>query len=401
MKNNNSGRTKIFLQIFICFALISTGTGAYIFFVKTKPQVKKTNRQKSRAVYVDVSVLKKQPASIEIDSMGEVNPEKEVSLKPLVSGSVVKISKNFFPGGIVKKGEVLIQIEKRDYEIEVQKYKSLVNKAKAELDLEIGQQKSAKKELEFYEKNQADFLEDKNLALRKPQLESARADLESALADLSQKELDLSRTTIKAPFDAIIMETNVNTGSYISSQETAALIYGTDKYRIKAFIPADRLSKIDISKNRIKAEIESQTSSVKRQGYVKSISGKIIEESRMAEVLIDVKDPLGIDSGLPPLVVNDYVSVSVKCGQLDEAIVIPREYVHDHTYVWIYSKGRLDIRKIEILWKNNLDVIVKNGVKPLEKLITSPISIPVKDMPLLINGQSLNKEKKHKTKAVI
>lgn len=387
---NNENRVKashVISQIIFLAIFISAGIGGSMYFIKNKPEVKKKGRKKAKPLFVDVKSFKPAKARIEIDAMGEISPETEVSLKPSVSGEIVKVSKNFYPGGIVKKGEVLIWIDKRDYLYKVQKNQALVQKYKSALEIELGQQKSAAKELEFYEKTGMDSIEDKSLALRKPQLESARADIDSAMADLRQAELNLERTSVKAPFDAIIIETNVNKGSYVSSQETLATIYGTKKYRVKAFVPADRIDLLVNKDKNTDVIVKSMTSEINRKGRLKSVTGKTSQESRMAEVLVEIDDPLGLKTNQKILVSGDYVSITIIAEKLENIISVPREYIHDNKYLWIFNdEKRLEIREIEILWKNKKHILIKSGLLPNEKVIISPISIPVENMPLFINS---------------
>lgn len=377
----NKDKGSILLNLFIVLLLISAGLGAYIFFIKNKPHIDKRTK-KVKITKVETLRLEKTTGNIVVDSMGEVTPAVEVSLNPLVSGEVIFVSKNFYPGGIIKKGQILYKIDPRDYEIKVEKAKSSLKKAQASLDLEMGNQESARIELELYEQTE-DILpfENKALALRKPYLDKADADLATAASDLRQAELNLSRTIVKAPFNGIIVETSVNKGSYISPNQETAALYGTDKYRIKALVPVDSLSNIDF-RSKTRVDILSQTSGAKRIGFIKSLTGKIHENSRMAEVLVEIEDPLGIKSKKQPLIVNDYVSMDIFCKTIEGIISIPREYIHNGSQVFIFKNGKLEIREIEALWKNEKNILVKKGVQPGEELITSNISIPVNNMPL-------------------
>jgi len=375
----------IIIQLIIFALLIAAGYAGFKYFTENKPEVGKKGPKKPKPVYVEIKQFLKQNEELVIDAMGEVYPEKEISLKPSVTGEINEISKNFYPGGIVKKGEILVKIDQRDYLTRVNKYRAAVKKAAAALDLESGQQESAAKEFEMFKNQNTSPIKNKNLALRKPQLQSAQADLESAKADLKQAEIDLAKTIIKAPFDAVLVETNTNTGSYVSAQENLATLYGTSKYRVKAYVPSDRVNRLYQQNKKIKAEVKSQTNNVTRTGYLKSVTGKITQDSRMAEVLIEVDDPLGIKENKPPLLSGDYVSVSIKAGVFEDVISVPRKYVRDNNYLWIFNNKKLEIRKIDILWKNSKNVLIRKSLNPEDKVITSAISVPVEGMPLFLS----------------
>lgn len=393
----NSNKTKVktshvIFQLVLFAAFAAAGTAAYIFFMKNRPIVKKTGPKKPRPVYVDIIKLKPAKADLIVNAMGEISPEKEVSIKPLVSGEIIKVSKNFYPGGIVKKGEILIEIDKRDYILNVKKKEAILKKYQAALDLEQGRQKSAKKELYFYEKAGIDKVKDKSLPLRKPQLDSAQADIDSALFDLDKAKLDLLRTSIKAPFDAIIVETNVNLGSNLSSNESLALIYGIDKYRVKAYIPLDKIGDIN-NNNKIDVVIYSKASGIKRKGYLKSFTGKVANKSKMAEVLIDIDDPLGLKNNQQPLIAGDYVSLEINTQTIENVISIPRKYIRDNEYIYLFNQGKLEIKKIDILWKNSNNILINKGIGTDDKIVISQIPNPIKNIPLLLNTDKEKGEK--------
>jgi RND family efflux transporter MFP subunit len=386
MNEKNIKIIRVSIKAAVFLLLIFAGFQSYIFFMNSKPAVKKGMKKEAKAFYVDIKELQKKDSQIIINGMGSVVPEKSVELKTSVSGKIVFVSKNYYPGGIVKKGETIAKIEQADYIYQIQKLKAQAAQAEADLSLEIGKQESAKKELKFYETSGMDKIEDKTLALRKPQLKSAQAKLESAKAELSKAELDLSRTLIKAPFDALITETYIEEGSYISAHEKIALLYGTSKYRISGFIPHDKIKKIvKADNNKALVKVYSQTSDLFRTGYLKSITGKVTQNSRMIEIIAEVKDPLGLDSDKIPLMAGDYVSFEIMGSFMKNVFEIPREYIHDEN-IWIFNNSKLEIRPVNIIWKDNKNVFVETGLKQGEKIVTSSITIPVNGMPLKIDN---------------
>ncbi|MCF8044752.1 MAG: efflux RND transporter periplasmic adaptor subunit [Desulfarculaceae bacterium] len=382
--NSKAAKTiRILLKTSFFFVLIAAGAALFFHFVQNRPEVKKQRKRDVQPVYVETRPIEKTDASLKVSAMGTVSPKREINLKPSVSGTVTSVSEHFHPGGIVRKGDLLVTIEQTDYRIAVKKAQAALQQAKADLEQERGQQESARKELEYYEKSGMDRVADKALVLRKPQLEKAKARVASAQADLEQAKTDLSRTRIKAPFNAIITQTSVNLGSYVSSQQELATLYGTETYRIKASVPPDKLDALERSgRDRPKAVITSQTRNFQWTGRVKGPTGRTLENSRMAEILVEVDDPLGLETGDPALLSDEYVSLEILAGERRDVIAVGRKHIRDNRSVWILKDGRLDIRRIEPFWKNRENVLIDKGVSPGEHLITSDISIPVQGMPL-------------------
>ena len=224
-----------------------------------------------------------------------------------------------------------------------------------------------------------------DLALRKPQLAQAQAAVDSAEADLRQALLDLERTVIKAPFNAMITERNVNIGAYVGSQESLATLVGTDAFWIEAVVSLDQLHMIDLDyPEGCPVKIKSQAGFGKWEGKVIQIAGKLNETSRMATVIVEVKKPLGDAEGpsVSRLMIDDYVYAEITGRELPGVIEIPRSALQDDTTVWVLKDNALDIRNVSLAWKDTDKVYIGRGVTPGELIVTTGLSTPVQGMPL-------------------
>ncbi len=108
----------------------------------------------------------------------------------------------------------------------------------------------------------------------------------------------------------------------------------------------------------------------------------------MARVLVEIKDPLGLKltgKKHPPLLIGEYVRMEVEGRQLEKVYRIPRTALRDNTRIWLISKdGKLEIRNVETLWRDEQTVLLTDGLQPGEQLIVSDLSKPVNGMPLQV-----------------
>jgi RND family efflux transporter MFP subunit len=328
--------------------------------------------------------------------MGTVVPARQVLLKSRVSGEIVSLHPEFIEGGLLKKGDVVVQIDPEDYKLAVTEKQSQVVAKEYELKLELGRQDVAKREWALLKDSRQGKKSDAELALRKPHLRKARADLAAAEAELKQARLNLSRTTVRAPFNAIVYEKHVDMGSQVSSQEQLATLVGTDLYWIRVPLPVDRLRWITIPRNSkgtgsgvrvrwgtgLKAAHE-------RIGRVVKLLGDMESKGRMARVLIAVADPLGLkkNSGAkPPLLIGDYLRVEIEGQELDHVYRIPRTALRDNKRIWIAGKdGTLQIREVDPVWRDLHTVLLRNGLEPGERLIVSDLAAPVQGMRIRVD----------------
>jgi RND family efflux transporter MFP subunit len=316
--------------------------------------------------------------------MGTVVPSREITLRAQVSGKVVSVAEAFLPGGRVADQAELVRIDPRDYEIEVHKKESAVERARADLRLEEGQQEVARQEYRLLQESTDSRLEESDLALREPQLLQARADLSSARADLDQARLNLSRTVVRAPFKAMITERNVNLGSTVNVQDSLATLISLDEYWIEVLVPLGQLPFLDLEQSGgCPVDIFSQTGAGRWSGNTLGLTGSVDDESRMATVLLSVCNPL---DGPQPLMLGDYVTTVIQGRNLEGVLELPRSALRQNSTVWLHDQGRLRMKPVQVAWKSREMFYVTGGLQPGQLVVTSDLATPVKGM--LISVQS-------------
>ena len=131
-----------------------------------------------------------------VTAHGEVAPLGVIDLVPEVGGRVVALSPSFRTGAFVAAEEVLIEIDRVDFERRVVIARSALREAELARETEAAQGEVAREEWETLAIGEAS-----PLALREPQLGLAEARVDAARAQLEMAERDLARTQIEAPFD--------------------------------------------------------------------------------------------------------------------------------------------------------------------------------------------------------
>jgi RND family efflux transporter MFP subunit len=383
-------RNKQILKIVLPLIIIVIGITTAFYLKNTGPKSKRRPPIKLASI-VQVEQLFPANHIVMLNAMGTVVPAREIELKSRVTGEVININPEFIEGGLLKAGSLILQIDPEDYQLALtQKEKALAD-ASYSLKLELGRQEVAKREWELLNGDKDTEDREAELALRKPHLEKAKADLNAAKAEHEKAYLDLSRTQIKAPFNAMVRSRWVNLGSQVAPQERLAELVGTDSYWIKTSVPVDRLSWIQIPQRQ--GDPATRARIIYAQGYesigtVIRLMGDLSPEGRMARVLIEVEDPLGLKNSKndkPPLLIGDYVRVEIEGKKLENVYKIPRTAFRDNSFIWIASKNStLEIVEIHPVWRDASVVLVDNAIKPGDLLIISDLSAPVDGMPVRI-----------------
>jgi RND family efflux transporter MFP subunit len=275
-----------------------------------------------------------------------------------------------------------LQIDPSDYEVTLLQRKSELRQASAELELELGRQGLAQKD--FRELEGSISPEYKPLVLREPQLKIARSRVEAAEAAVRQAELDLERTRIRAPFGAHIINREVNVGSQVSPGDPLGRLVGIERYWVEAAVPVSKLQWIDFS-----TAPETEQSSVRirnraawpegvfRQGKVHRLIGALENQTRLARVLLTVADPLSHEpesAGLPPLMVGSFVEARIAGKPINDVIRIDRDYIRQNDSIWINEGGVLQIRDVEIVFRDDGFAYIRTGLSAEDLVITTNLA---------------------------
>ncbi len=371
----------------IAILIVSLAVARYMLTHKPKPQ-----RRKPVATAPVVKIRELAPTShqITVPVQGTVIPATEVDLKARVGGEVVWTHPELIEGGIVKKGQTLVKLDPEDYQLALTGKKAGLEAAIYDLKAEQGQQEIARSEWELLGLGDKASELDRELALRQPQLAAKQAQLKAAEAQVRQAELALERTTIKAPFDAVVQSVEIDVGAQVSVQGTIAHLVGSDTFYIQALVPLDRLKWIILpdGPNSLPslASVNTGTGRV-RDGRVLKLMGDLEPDGRLARLLIEVVDPIDLkyrNGERSPMLLRDYVSVLITGRTIENVFLVERKYLKDGGYILIVdNEDHLRVQEIEVVWRGE-DEVFARGISPGTRMVVSDLSAPVEGMKVSV-----------------
>jgi multidrug efflux pump subunit AcrA (membrane-fusion protein) len=219
-------------------------------------------------------------------------------------------------------------------------------------------------------------------------------DITAAKAELEQANINLKRTTLTAPFNVLVLSRHVNLGSQVTSQERLADLVGTDSYWVQGSLPVEKLRWVRVPNGQ--GDSGSRARIIYRGDYV--LEGRVVrllpdlsKEGRMARLLLEVDDPLGMqaeDKKRPMLLIGEYVRVQIEGEELDNVYRIPRPALRNDNEVWLVDdKSKLVIQSVKTIWREEDSVVVQDGFKPGQHLLVSDLAAPVAGMPVRIESE--------------
>ncbi|MEM7349558.1 MAG: efflux RND transporter periplasmic adaptor subunit [Acidobacteriota bacterium] len=365
--------------------LVIVGVLGAVGLVRSKTPVE-TTRPVLEDPLVRVVQARKETLALGVSAQGTVLPRTETTLAAQVAAQVVSTSPHFEAGEFFERGEVLVRLDQRDYELEVERASALV--AQAELRLAQQQAEAQVAEAEWQELGQGT---PDPLVLREPQMAEARAMLRAAEAELGMARLALERTQIRAPFDGRVHSKAVDLGQYLTPGQAVATIHAIDYAEVRLPVPDRQLAFLDLpltfrngtSGSGLDATLSARFSGRQQRwhGQVVRTEGELDRRSRMLNLVVRVEDPYGRrQPGKTPLAVGLFVDAEI-AGRTVSGFLLPRSALRGESQALVVDEeDRLRIRDVEVVRVDREMVVVGDGLLAGERVCVSPLDTVVDGM---------------------
>ncbi len=376
-------------KILAPFLVVVVGFAGAVALVRSKTPVETTRPEATRPL-VQVVVVRIGDVPLTVSAQGTVIPRTEAALAAQVAAEVVAVSPHFEAGGFFKRDEVLVRLDRRDYELALERAAARV--AQAELGL-AKQQAEARVAAEEW--RQLGDGEPDPLVLREPQLAEARAALKAAEAERGMAQLALDRTLIRAPFDGRVRDKTADVGQYLTPGQEVATVHAIDYAEVRLPVPDRQLAFLDLplryhdgtSGDGGPAAMLSADFTGRRHrwpGRVVRAEGELDQRSRMLHLVVRVEDPYGRrQPGRPPLAVGLFVDAEI-IGRTVTGTLLPRAALRSGDRVLVVDDGdgaiRLRWREVDVVRVEQESVVIGGGLQAGERVCVSPLDIVVEGM---------------------
>lgn len=322
------------LQLAFVIAVIG---GAVLLSLSLAPeQAPRPPAADDRSLPVSVVMPAPLPYRPTLTLNGVVAARTVTNVTPQVSGAVVSVSDAFRPGAEVDAGEVLFVIDPRDYELSVERTLAEIEAARSELAL---LEAEAAAEIQVWESQSPDR-PIPDLIARVPQIAAARARIRSGEAARRAAELDLQRTTVRAQFDARVLDTRLDVGQVVGAAAAVGSLYAIDALEVEVPVSSDDLALLgDVLERPASVRGtdggEIPAAVVRRAAFLDA-------QTRLGTLYVETDDPAG-------LTVGEFVTVRIKGTQIGDAVAVPSSALTSRDQLWVVDDGRLDQRRIRVL----------------------------------------------------
>lgn len=312
-----------------------------------------------------VTVLEAAPATRQllVHTQGTIDAKRRVDLVAQVTGKVVEVSDAFADGGFFEKDDVLLSIERDDYEFALARAESALAQAEQRLAEERGRSRQARREWRELGSDEAN-----DLFLRKPQLRAAELAVKAAQADISAAELALDRTIIRAPFDGRIQQKRVDIGQFVGTGTMLAQIYALEALELRlplsdaqlALLPAQLLTSsggLVGSSSYVSVNIGGR--SWQFPADIKRSEAELDRRSRVATVIAEFPGSPDLENGRPALTPGMFARAEIVGRPVDGVIELTNAALSPDGHVLIVNQeSRLERRDVAVINREGRSVWV-------------------------------------------
>jgi RND family efflux transporter MFP subunit len=343
---------------------------------------------------VNVVEAKPQTVQLRVKASGTIEPETESRIVPRVTGEVIWMSPSMVPGGFFKKDQLLIRVDARDYELEVQRAEARLLRLKSDLDVS-GRELDRIRGLRGSGVSSASQFDD-----AQNRFVAAKADHSSAEMDLIDAKRDLWATEIRAPYDGRVRDEEIDVGGSVDFRsEPIATIYGIDFAEVRLPIAdyevgyltlplwggefSQAEGKIAIKQQKVEVSASFAGDRHTWTGYVVRTEGEINPETRMINVVARIEKPYQRSGQRPPLTVGLFVDAEIIGNTVDNVFVLPRSSLRDRNRVLVVdSEDRLRFIEVGVLRAAGDLIYIESGLTAGDRVVVSRLQHEVEGMKL-------------------
>lgn len=322
-------------------------------------------------VTVRVAAAQTRSLARTLAATGSLAADETVTVSSEVPGRVAELRVDF--GQTVRQGEVIAELDKREFTLQLERTRAALAQALARIGLEPGQEEAApqdtpairlaKAQLEdarFKYENAARLVKtgdvsqerftelEKLYHARQAAYDAARDELRTALANIRAlraevklAEKRLSDATVRAPFDGSIAARLVSPGQYLRDNAPIATLVKAHPLRLRAEIPETAASEI-----RVGSTLTFTTGAAPGRRFravVRELNPALEARSRSLVAEARLVDN---DARLRP---GMFVQVEVALAPAAEAVVVPKAALYQVaglTKVFVIREGRAVEQKV-------------------------------------------------------
>lgn len=349
---------------FLSIAVLGAGAAAAFWFATREPTSASAPPPPS-SVPVAVATATQQDVDIVQSGLGTVQAFNTVTVRPQVTGQIVKIA--FDEGQEVKPGDLLAVIDPRPYQ-------AALAQAQAQLAKDQAQLNGAKLDLERYQTlAQRSFGTKQSVDTQQATVGQLTAAIAGDQAAIDTANINLGFTEIKAPIGGRTGMRQIDVGNVVHSTDTGGIVVITQIQPITVLftLPESFLPEI----NRQQALAPLKVEAWREDGSVRLAEGKLtLIDNQIDQNTGTIKLKATFANAERQLWPGQFVEAHLRLRVQHNGVTVPAQAIQrgpNGTVMWVVKQDdTVELRPVKIGQTLNDTALVESGLQAGERVVT-------------------------------
>ena len=343
---------------------------------------------------------------------GQTVAGRSVDLRALVGGEIVEVSPLLRAGEAVPENEALVTIDRFQYEgavVEAQsglaEAQARIAQGEARIAAERAKEASLAEQLQLAEddlaraqrlrqrrqgtqqvvdsralvvsqRQQALDAMEQTVAVETAGLEQLRATLPRLEFAVSRAERNLESTVLRAPFRGIVREANAEPGRLVSANDVVVSLYDPQAIEVRFTLNDARYGRLQAASDDplIGRAVEVVWTVGGREYVYPATVARLGAEIAASRGGVEVFARLEQSADRPSIRPGAFVEVRVPDVEYSDVFALPDTALFDGDKVYLKVDGKLVARPVDVVAFADDRVIVREGIEPGSKVLTTRIT---------------------------
>jgi membrane fusion protein, multidrug efflux system len=331
-----------------------------------KPASAAGPRAAAAAVAVDTAVATRHDVPMYLEGLGNVQAFYTAKISSRVDGQLDRVG--FVEGQLVRKGDLLAQIDPRPLQAALEQASAMQAKDAAQLE-------SAKRDFERYTVlAPKSLISQQVLDSQKALVEQLQAQIKVDAAAIDNARTQLQYATITAPFAGRTGIRLVDPGNIVHASDTTGIVVLTQIQPISAVftLPEDAISQV----TQAMAAGQLSVTALSRDDRTQLDSGTLaLVDNQIDTTTGTVRLKATFQNTRNALWPGQFVNVRILLQQRHDAVTVPSLAVqHGPNGMFAYvvkSDSTVDVRPIETAEETDGVIVITGGLQPGERVVTT------------------------------
>ena len=369
-------------------AILCVGTLCAVLFACTTAADSKQQKAQAaapHAVSVAIAQVQRQDVPVYITGLGTVTAFYTANIKSRVDGQIMKV--NFQEGQVVKEGELLIEIDARPYQVQLEQMQAQLFKDAATL-------RDAKLNLDRY----TALIPSGSIAQQQVDTQKALVDQLDGTVRTDQAQIDNAKLQIvychiTAPFTGRVGLRQVDPGNIVHAADTNPMLILTQLQPIAVIFPLNEDYLPTIAQHMKQGPLEADA--FNRDDQTKLATGKLLTiDNEIDPTTATAKLKAVFDNRDNQLWPNQFVNVKLLLETRKNSTVVPTAAIlrgPQGTFVYVMKADkRVQDQPVTVSLTQGTTTVVTSGIVPGDVVVTDGQDKLQRDSPVEPRGSTPN-----------